>query len=92
MCVMSMVMQTKTFEWQGRYWQQVPVTPPLPLPDPVPAVPAPTAEEMAFLRRLMEAAKVYDAENGEPDCELGEKKDLLREMAKKLGVEIHFVE
>jgi hypothetical protein len=93
MCVMSMVMQTKTDDWIQRYWPppytMPPVVPADPLP--VPLAPPPTQEEMDFLRRLMEAAKWYDTANGEPDCELGYKKALLRKMAKALGVDIQFV-
>lgn len=39
---------------------------------------------------IYKEAKEYDEKNGEPDCELEEKKDLLRKLAEKLGVGINF--
>lgn len=39
---------------------------------------------------MYKAAKKYDRENGEPDCELEDKKFLLSELAKKLNVTINF--
>lgn len=95
MCVMSMVMQSKTDDWFQRYWPQpfvwpVPI-PAIPFPLPMPLAPLPTQEELDFLRRLMKDAKEYDTKNGEPDCELGDKKEMLRKMAKALGVKVEFV-
>ena len=94
MCVVSLVMQTKTDEWFQRYWHQpvMPVPPfPGPLPPPNPAVPLPTKEEVDEFRRLLEKAREYDRKNNEPDCEMEEKRDKLRALAKELGVEIGFI-
>lgn len=41
------------------------------------------------LEELLAKAKQYDADNGEPNCELDEKKEVLRKLAKQLGVEIN---
>ena len=91
MCVVSLVMQTKTDEWFQRYWYQ-PVSPmPVPLPPPNPMVPLPTKEEVDEFRRLLEKAREYDRKNNEPDCEMEEKRDKLRALAKELGVEIGFI-
>ena len=95
MCVVSLVVQTKTDEWFLRYWQQ-PILPtptplPYPLPPPDPAVPLPTKEEVNEFRRLLEKAREYDRKNNEPDCEMEEKRDKLRALAKELGVEIGFI-
>jgi len=44
---------------------------------------------IADLEVLLAKAKKYDADNGEPDCELDSKKKALRDLAKHLGVEIN---
>jgi hypothetical protein len=54
-----------------------------------------TREEFDALKRdveemkaLLKRAKDYDARNGEPDCEMDEKMDLLRKVAKLVGVSL----
>lgn len=94
MCVVSMVMDHKYDEWHERYIQPFIWPKPVPaLPDvPVPVLPSmPTQAEIDEFRRLLERAREYDRKNGEPDCELEEKRQKLRELAKQLGVEIAFV-
>ena len=44
--------------------------------------------EVAELKKLLMAAKAYDAATGQPDCEMGEKIDLLRKVAKAVGVDL----
>jgi len=39
---------------------------------------------------LLKRAKKYDADNGEPDCELESKKEVLRKIADEMGVKINF--
>ncbi len=39
---------------------------------------------------LYRKAKVYDADTGQPDCELQEKKRELQKIADRYGVKIHF--
>ena len=55
-----------------------------------PAPRVPTQEEIDEFYKLLERAKEYDKKNNEPDCELEEKKELLRALALKLGIEISF--
>lgn len=43
-----------------------------------------------IFKDLLKSAKEYDIKNNEPDCELEEKKDLLRKLAEQLGIEINF--
>lgn len=47
--------------------------------------------ELTKLKDLIERAKKYDKDNNEPDCELEKKRQVLRDMAKQLGIEIDFV-
>lgn len=44
--------------------------------------------EVRELIELLKRAKKYDEENGEPACELEEKMELLRRVAKMVGVDL----
>lgn len=48
-------------------------------------------KEVAALKELLKAAKKFDAETGQPDCEMEEKVDLLRKIAKMVGVDLEEV-
>lgn len=91
MCSVSMIMQVKTDEWQRRYFDQHPPSSPFVWPNPYYRLSMPTEDEIAEFRLLLERAREYDRKHNEPDCELQEKKDRLKTMAKELGVEIEFV-
>lgn len=97
MCSVSMIMDWKDDEWRRRYFS-IPTPVPLPFPvyppekwQPTPAAPMPTQEEIDEFRRLLDRAREYDRKNNEPDCELEEKRQKLRDLAETLGVEISFV-
>ena len=92
MCTVSMVMEHYGDNWRRRYWPDVaPQTQPLVWPPiKVPQM-LPTQQELDEFRRLLDRAREYDKRNAEPDCELAEKRQLLLDMAKKLGVDIGFV-
>lgn len=94
MCTVSMIMDHYYDKWYPLLPPTSPLpTPltPLPVPVPVPVVPLITPEEIEEFRKLLDRAREYDRKNNEPDCELYEKKQRLRELAKELGVEIAFV-
>lgn len=40
------------------------------------------------MKLLLARAKKYDEDNGEPECEIDEKMDLLRKVAKLVGIEL----
>lgn len=95
MCVVSMVMDHYTDKWNQwnppimpytaeplRYW-------PIPIPIPEPKI---TDEEIREFRKLLERARKYDKDNGEPDCEMEEKKEKLRKLAAELGFDISFID
>lgn len=42
------------------------------------------------LEELLRKAKEYDTKTGQPDCEMDEKVELLKKLAKQLGVELRF--
>lgn len=57
-----------------------------------------TREEFDALKRdveqmkaLLERAKEYDEDNGEPDCEMDDKVALLKKIAELVGVDLHDV-
>ncbi len=44
--------------------------------------------EVELLKGLLAAAKVYDWENNEPDCETDEKMKRLKEIAEIVGIDL----
>ena len=78
MCTYSMIAEHKIWEWEQRRPLQ-----PFALPEP-----RITQAEVEEFRRLLERAREYDRTHGEPNCELEEKKEKLRALAKELGVEV----
>lgn len=85
MCVVSMVIDHQRDNWQ-RKWPEILN------PSYIPPANLPTQEEIDEFRRLLERAREYDRRNNEPDCEMDDKKRILKEMADKLGVDISFIE
>jgi len=81
MCVVSMVMDHYTDRWK-------PMIPSQPILEMIPQIPQADIDEFY---KLLERAREYDRKNGEPDCELEEKKEAIRKIAKQLGVEIELV-
>lgn len=100
MCTVSMIMDHYQDKWtrppiQPMFWPQTSTEPggaPLP-PDGfhVPAPPQISKEEVEEFRQLLERARKYDKERGEPDCELEEKRQELLKLAGELGVDISFL-
>lgn len=86
MRTVSMVMDWKHDEWYRRMTPDV--SPPS---QPIPAIKLPTPEEIDEFRRLLERAREYDRKMGQPDCELEEKRQKVRDLAKQLGVSVEFV-
>lgn len=89
MCVYSMIADS----WIDRLTPMVPAQPPIFPPPVVVPIPNPTPSilvDFKFLEEQLRKAAEYDRKNNEPDCELEEKKETLRRLAKQLGVEISF--
>ena len=40
------------------------------------------------MKKMLEAAKIYDKDTGQPDCEMEEKIDFLKKVAKLVGVNL----
>jgi hypothetical protein len=93
MCTVSMIMD----DWRDRF------NPPGCVPNTTGGSPTytfwppagPTKEEFDALKaevqrmkKLLIAAKIYDEESGQPDCENADKIALFRQLAKLLGVDI----
>lgn len=83
MCVYSMIAEHYIEKWSPP--PQQPFPPLQPVYVPYPQI---TPEEVEELRKLLERAKKYDREHDEPNCELDEKKKILKELAKEWGIEI----
>ena len=98
MCVYSMVAD----DWSKRIYPQYPwvqpfINPSAP-PFRYPPFPAPSQDDFDALRReveslkkLLKAAKIYDEETGQPDCETDEKIDTLKRVAKLLDIDLNDV-
>ena len=94
MCVVSMIM-----DHFGDKWDKLPkpipwVVPVVPMPLLPPIAPPPppiSPAEIEEFRKLLERAREYDKRNNEPDCELEEKKQRIRNLAEELGIKIDFV-
>ena len=85
MCVYSMIVDHYRDKWEKQakeYFETGLPFMPITIPD------LPSREEVNEFRKLLEKARKYDEENGEKDCELEEKKEKVKELAKKLGLDI----
>jgi hypothetical protein len=99
MCIVSAAMDNfhdKNEEWFKPFLPQE-VTPfnPSPKPTPIKFPTHPTQEEFDKLKKEVEALrdllphlKKYDEETGQPDCEMEEKINFLKEVALFLGVDM----
>ncbi len=88
MCVVSMMMDHYQDKWR-RELDRINTLPPL-VPIPAPPAPQIPQKDVEEFYKLLERARAYDKANSQPDCELEEKKQKLKELAKLLGVEIVF--
>jgi len=99
MCVVSM-----TGDYFGDRWKPwgpfIPPTPYIPAPttNPSPFIfpsTGPTQKdfddlkrEVELLRELLKKSKEYDEKNGEKDCEIDQKMEFLKQVAKLVGVDL----
>lgn len=83
MCVVSMIgddWRNRNFDWSDYFIK----------PDN-----SPTREEfealkkeLESLKKLLKAAKIYDEETGQPNCEMDAKVDLIKKLAEIVGVDL----
>lgn len=45
-------------------------------------------KEVLEMKELLKRAKLYDEENGEPDCEIDEKMKFLRKVSESVGIDL----
>jgi len=90
MCVVSMIMDHFHNKWDKLTWPHKEIYPWQPQLSPL-DIQLPSKEEIEEFRKLLERAREYDKRNSEPDCELEEKKQKIRDLAKELGIEIDFI-
>lgn len=104
MCMFSAVGDNWGRQFPNRYpWVQPYIPDPYPLPNPyTPPTPITTVtisgvsqeefdrlkREVEDLRELLLAAKKFDEETGQPDCQDDDKVDLIRKVAKLVGVDV----
>jgi hypothetical protein len=87
MCVYSMILDHYKDKWSP--WTQS--APAMPAPLPLAPRKLPSQAEIDEFRILLDRAREYDRRTGQPDCELEEKRQTIRDLADKLGVKIDFV-
>lgn len=101
MCVVSMIgdhYRDKWDKWKDIYPNPYPINPWPERPGPGSlgyTPPIVTKEEFDALKKEVEEmkallirAKEYDEKNGEPDCEMSEKVELLKKIAEMVGVDL----
>jgi len=95
MCIYSAIGDYAGRTWPDRYPYIYPWVDPNPNGIRFPPVPAPTQEqfdelkrEVEALRKLLGAAKEYDAITHQPDCEMEEKIELIKRVADFVGVDL----
>ncbi len=103
MCVVSMIGDSWGNGFKDRYPGVMPwVTPAMPDPWPAtipyatPAIPTSVSreefdalkKEIEELKKLLQAAKEYDAATGQPDCEVDAKVALIKAVANLVGVDM----
>lgn len=86
MCAISVVYDSLIHNWQNRYWPNMAVA-----GLPITEVPPPTPTEIEELHVLVNWIRDYDRRTGQPDCESEVKRDILRKMAKLLGITLTFI-
>src|SRR5215470_1378713 len=102
MCTVSMIGDYYRDTWRDRPWYPYPVpSMPGVVPMPGPGGTAPTItigseisraefddlkRQVLEMKELLKRAKAYDEANGEPECEIDEKMELLRKIAAAVGV------
>jgi len=59
---------------------------------PQPIVPQISPSEIEEFRQLLDRAREYDIKHNQPNCELEDKKERIRRLAKELGVKIDFID
>lgn len=92
MCVYSMIGDHYNDKWREQYpWAVQPVT------DTNINVTYPPVSREEFdelkkdvkeMKELLKRAKIYDAEHGQPDCQIEEKIALLRRVAELVGIDL----
>ncbi len=93
MCTVSNIGTGWGGTFPGRYpWIQPYVPPYTPIPVTIPGVSKDEFDrlkrEVLELRKLLAAAKAFDAATGQPDCEVDEKVALIKRIAEFVGVDL----
>lgn len=84
MCIVSMVGDFYNDKWTKGNFASPPVFYPPVSREEFDAL----KREVQDMKELLKRAKVYDEQNGEPDCQMEEKLEVLRKVAEMVGVDL----
>ncbi len=75
--------------WRDRFPQTFPQQTPFPqIPEVSKSEFEALKKEVAALKELLKAAKKFDKDSGQPDCEAGDKVAILKKVAELVGVNL----
>lgn len=96
MCVYSQIVDYETDRWKKRYWTTEPWKDndisiiPVPYNPPNYKEKEKLKKEVEELKKLLKLALKFDKNTDQEECESEDKKKILSDMAKQLGIEIEF--
>lgn len=85
MCVISMIMDDWNERTKGDWWTQPSI---ITIDSHAREEIENLKKEIESLKKLLKAAKIYDEETGQPECETAEKIALFKALAKALGIDV----
>lgn len=85
MCVVSAIGDNYRDIFPGK-WPQVPNNPIFPIPEISREEFDALKKEVLELKDLLKAAKKFDEETGQPDCQMDDKIRFMRQIASALGI------
>ena len=91
MCTVSMVGDHYRDLWKPQPWYPSGLAQPIQQPVITRAEFDELKRQVEEMKELLKRAKKYDEDNGEPDCEIDEKMEILRKVAKLVGVSLEDV-
>lgn len=84
MCTVSMIGDHFNDKWKQPFYQQTFTN----IPEITKAEFDALKKEVEEMKALLKRAKIYDEQNGEPNCEMDDKMAMLRKFAEAVGISL----